>query len=126
MVLIKERAWNNWNNDGAELLLQMKRSQEEHSCSTRRLRSFGPEQKDKSAGSRRLSENRCLLRKSGFWPIFAIKFVQYSKYSPHLIEKMVSKPLSLATASILGQPPSYFMHVPKGEVVKKVTKVNFH
>ncbi len=47
-----------------------------------------------------------LLRKSGFWPIFPIKFVQYSKYSSHLIEKMNSKPLSLATASILGQPPS--------------------
>ena len=46
-----------------------------------------------------------LLRKSGFWPIFPIKFVKYSKYSPHLIEKMDSKPLSLATASILGQPP---------------------
>ncbi len=47
-----------------------------------------------------------LLRKSGFWPIFPIKLIQYSKYSPHLIEKMTSKPLSLATASILGQPPS--------------------
>ncbi len=44
-------------------------------------------------------------KKSGFWPIFPIKFVQYNKYSPHLIEKMNSKPLSLATASILGQPP---------------------
>ena len=45
-----------------------------------------------------------LLRKSGFWPIFPIKFVKYSKYSSHLIEKMASKPLSLATAPILGQP----------------------
>ena len=54
---------------------------------------------------RRLSENRNLLRKSGFWPIFPIKFVKYSKYSPHLIKKTDSKPLSLATASILGQPP---------------------
>ena len=57
------------------------------------------------SASRKLSENRNLLRKSGFWPIFPIKFVQYNKYSPHLIETMDSKPLSLATASILGQPP---------------------
>jgi hypothetical protein len=60
--------------------------------------------------TRRLSENRNLLRKSGFWSIFPIKFVQYNKYSPHLIEPIIikmadSKPLSLATASILGQPP---------------------
>ncbi len=47
-----------------------------------------------------------LLRESGFWPIFPIKLVKYSKYSPHLIKKMDSKPLSLATASILGQPPN--------------------
>jgi hypothetical protein len=33
-------------------------------------------------------------------------FVKYNKYSPHLIETMDSKPRSLATASILGQPPS--------------------
>jgi hypothetical protein len=51
-----------------------------------------------------------LLRKSGFWPIFPIKFVKYSKYSPHLIEPIIikmadSKPLSLATTSILEQPP---------------------
>ena len=70
-----------------------------------------------------------LPRKSGFWPIFSIKLmkyvpifhrvgvafsglkfapggfvVKYSKYSPHLIEKMASKPLSLATVPILGQP----------------------
>ncbi len=57
-------------------------------------------------GARRLSENRNLLRKSGFWPIVPIKFVKYSKYSPHLIEKMDLKPISLAKASILGQPPS--------------------
>ena len=31
--------------------------------------------------------------------------VKYSKYSPHLIDKMDSKPLSLATTPILGQPP---------------------
>ena len=56
--------------------------------------------------TRRLSENRSLLRKSGFWSIFPIKCVKYSKYSPYLIEKMASKPLSLATTPILGQPPS--------------------
>jgi len=31
--------------------------------------------------------------------------VKYTQYSPLLSEKMVSKPLSLATASILGQAP---------------------
>ncbi len=36
--------------------------------------------------------------------------VKYAQYSPHLIEKMASKPLSLATTSILGQPPG-FQHV---------------
>jgi hypothetical protein len=46
-----------------------------------------------------------LLRKSGFWPIFPIKLVKYAQYSPRLIEKMASKPLPLATTSILGQPP---------------------
>ncbi len=60
--------------------------------------------------TRRLFENRNLLWKSGFCPIFPVKFVKYSKYSPHLIEPTIemvdSKPLSLATASILGQPPS--------------------
>ncbi|MEE9346281.1 MAG: hypothetical protein V3U88_11815, partial [Methylococcales bacterium] len=44
---------------------------------------------------------------SGFWPIVPIKFVQYSKYSPHLIETMDAKPLSLATVSILGQPRGF-------------------
>jgi hypothetical protein len=60
---------------------------------------------DKSPMPRRLPKNRNLLRKSGFWPIFPIEFVKYNKYSPHLIKKLDSKPLSLATASILGQPP---------------------
>ena len=50
-----------------------------------------------------------LLRKSGFWSIFPIKCVKYSQYSPYLIEKMVSKPLSLATTPVLGQPPSYLI-----------------
>jgi len=47
-----------------------------------------------------------LLRKSGFWSIFPMKIVKYNQYSPLLIEKLVSKPLPLATTSILGQPPS--------------------
>ena len=147
----KEHAWNNLNNDDRGFLFLTKRSQEEHSCSTQRLRSLSQEQKDKSecssyfmhvpkspflhpsfrpssvdlqsqnpqrstlrlrfcsirsTESRRLSENRSLLRKSGFWPIIPIKFVKYSKYSPHLIKKMDSKPLSLTTTSIIGQPPS--------------------
>ncbi len=59
-----------------------------------------------NAHPRRLSENRESTAESGFWPIFPIKFVKYNKYSPHLIEKMDSKPLSLVTTSILGQPPS--------------------
>ncbi len=45
-VTIKERAWNNLNNDGVGFLLLMKRSQEAHSCSTQRLRSYRQEQKD--------------------------------------------------------------------------------
>ena len=44
----KERAWNNLNNYGAGFLLLTKRSQEEHSCSTQRLRSLSQGQKDKS------------------------------------------------------------------------------
>jgi hypothetical protein len=55
--------------------------------------------------SRRLSENRKPTAEKQFWPIVSIKSVKYNKYSPHLIETMDSKPLSLATASILGQPP---------------------
>ncbi len=54
---------------------------------------------------RRLSENREPTTEKRFWPISPIKFIKYNKYSPHLIKKLDSKPLSLATASILGQPP---------------------
>ncbi len=42
----KERAWNNLNDDGAEFLFLTEQSQEEHSCSTQRLRLFSQEQKD--------------------------------------------------------------------------------
>ncbi len=63
--------------------------------------------------ARRLSENRTLLRKSEFWPNFPIKFVKYNKYSPHVIETMDSKPLSLATDSILGQSPSTYLYIPQ-------------
>jgi hypothetical protein len=72
--------------------------------------------KDKSPMPRRLSENRSLLRKSGFWPIFPIKFVKYNKYLPHLIEPIIiktadSKPLSLITTSILEQPPKRLLMI---------------
>jgi hypothetical protein len=59
-----------------------------------------------------------LLRNSGFWPIFPIKFVKYNKYSPHLLEKMDSKPFSLATASILGQPPSAMIDSVSTQVIR--------
>ncbi len=39
------------NNDGAGFLLLTKRSQEAHSCSTQRLRSFGQEQKEQPSCS---------------------------------------------------------------------------
>jgi hypothetical protein len=42
----KERAWNNLNNDDAELLFLTKPSQEAHNWSTQRLRWFRQEQKD--------------------------------------------------------------------------------
>ncbi len=46
LLLPKERAWNNLNNDGAGILFVTKPSQEAHSWSTQRLRWFGQEQKD--------------------------------------------------------------------------------
>ena len=45
---MKEWNVNNMHNDNAGFLFLTKRPQEEHSCSMRRLRSFGQEQKDKS------------------------------------------------------------------------------
>ncbi len=45
--IAKERAWNNLNNYGAGFLFLTKRSQEAHSWSTQRLRSFRQEKKDK-------------------------------------------------------------------------------
>ncbi len=65
-----------------------------------------------------------LLRKSGFWPIFPIKFVKYSKYSPHLIEKMHSKPLSLATPSILGQPPGRQSTTPGRQSTSRTVRID--
>jgi len=47
-----------------------------------------------------------LLRKNPFWPFFPKIFVKERNYSPQMFEKTDSKRLSLATASILGQPPS--------------------
>ena len=55
--------------------------------------------------SRSLSENRRPTAEKPFWPYFPIKFVKYTQYSPHLIEKSDSKWLPLATAPILGQAP---------------------
>ena|GEM_PF-1258029 len=46
-----------------------------------------------------------LLRKNSFWPFFPNIFVKERNYSPQMFEKTDSKRLSLATASILGQPP---------------------
>jgi Zn-dependent metalloprotease len=43
---IKERAWDNLNNNGTGFLFLTNRSQEEHRCSTQRLRWFRQEQKD--------------------------------------------------------------------------------
>jgi hypothetical protein len=47
-LIAKERAWNNLNNNDTGFLFLTKRSQEAHSCSTQRLRSFSQEQKDQS------------------------------------------------------------------------------
>jgi len=56
--------------------------------------------------SRSLSQNREPTVEKPFWPAFPIKFVKYTQYLPHLIEKPDSKWLSLVTISILGQAPS--------------------
>ena len=48
-----------------------------------------------------------LLRKNPFWSFFPNIFVKERNYSPQMFEKTDSKRLSLATASILGQPPSW-------------------
>ena len=55
--------------------------------------------------SRRLSENREHIAEKPFWPFFLLIFVKYNQYSPQISEKNDSKWLSLATPSILGQPP---------------------
>ncbi len=47
-----------------------------------------------------------LLRQSWIWPYFPMIFVKYTQYSPQITEKSVSNQLSLATASIPGQPPN--------------------
>ena len=47
-----------------------------------------------------------LLRKSHFGPFPRSFKLNMNNYSPQMIAKMVSKWLSLATASILGQAPS--------------------
>ncbi|TXK99794.1 hypothetical protein BMR02_07095 [Methylococcaceae bacterium HT1] len=55
---------------------------------------------------RRLSKNRKPTAEKPFWPDSPIIFVKEHNYSPQMIEKSDSKWLPLATASILGQPPS--------------------
>ena len=55
--------------------------------------------------TRRLSENREPTAEKPFWPDFPIIIVKERNYSPQMIEKSDSKGLSLATTSILGQPP---------------------
>ena len=47
-----------------------------------------------------------LLRESPFSPFSRSFSLNMNNYSPQMTEKMDSKWLSLATASILGQPPS--------------------
>ncbi len=75
--------------------------------------------------SRRLSENRrAYCGKADFGPFFRLNFVKYSKYSPHLIEKMDSKPLSLATASILGQHPRHW--IPNVSDSNVIVIVDYH
>jgi len=46
-----------------------------------------------------------LLQKSGLWPDFPLIFVKYNEYSPQIIRKSTSNPLSLVTTPILGQAP---------------------
>jgi hypothetical protein len=48
-----------------------------------------------------------LLRKSPFGPFFRSFSLNMSNYSPQMIEKLDSKWLPLATASVLGQAPSH-------------------
>ena len=56
--------------------------------------------------SRSLSENREPTAEKPFWPIFPLIFVKYEQLFALNDEKMDSKRLPLATASILGQAPS--------------------
>jgi len=46
-----------------------------------------------------------LLLKSGLWPDFLLIFDKYNEYSPQIMRKSTSNPLSLVTSPILGQPP---------------------
>ena len=52
-----------------------------------------------------------LLRERGCRRDFAPEFVEYGQYSPHSGTKSRSAPRPLATAPILGQPPSPTMRV---------------
>jgi len=55
--------------------------------------------------ARRLPENRKPTAEKPFQPFFTLIFVKDNPYSPLICEKNDSKWLSLATASIHGQPP---------------------
>ena len=55
--------------------------------------------------SRSLYENREPTAEKLDSAIFPMIFVIYTQYSPQIMEKSDLNPLSLATASILGQPP---------------------
>jgi len=77
----------------------------------------------KNVGSRRLSENRkptrqlllhcstymhpCTSTENPFWPFFPNIFVTRVNHLNQMFKKTDSKGLSLATVSILGQPPSF-------------------
>ncbi len=54
-----------------------------------------------------------LLQQSWIRPYFPMILVKYTQYSPQIMEKSVSNPLSLASASILGQPPRRIFLIPE-------------
>jgi len=66
---------------------------------------FNQETLHQSSQVRRLSENREPTTEKPFWPDFPFIFVKERNYSPQMKEKSDSKWLSLATVSILRQPP---------------------
>ncbi len=55
-----------------------------------------------------------LLRKSRIWSNFSLILVKYNQYSSQIMKKLTSNLLSLATATILGQPPRQQWNHPIG------------